>query len=397
MANIVLYASSKEPHLIEGIIEKEMAAYSVNKIDDEIHIQKKKFFKNKTICKVNKKVKAVEEDINQFTGGFVGYLSQELQGNETLKQKLLYQAVNINTVVSFQIEDKEIENLDFMACIFNITTEIGGVIYLQSGYILDAKGSELVDPDGMILAEDIVVEIESTDEAMTKYTSATVENQGRRAATIAKLNANQIPYADQMPLLPDSENVKMKTIEQIARRATAILIVIQFVREVLDDTEKANVKTSKRIAEVFLNRYGVKKDLTIAEEAFLEKGQYDKQELIDKMWLYEAVWTMYWSIGLVGELKEPTEICDVAYLLDVLASYTNIGELLADAEIRASAEILDYMDENYLYHWACVDERIKGHQPPAGLDEGVVMERQRAFNWLIQLNDEQWDEVTMNT
>lgn len=400
MTIINLFASTSEPQLIDSIIEKEMEGYRLQTLDNEINIQKKKLLRTKTICKINQKIKNDAEDVNQFTGGFVGYLSKELQGDVTLKQKLMYQAIHINTVISFQIDDNEIENLNFMDRVFKITAAIGGVIYLQSGYILDALGRELVDPEGTIIADDIAVEIEVPEDNFTKYALATVENQGRRAATIAKLKANDIPYKEKMPLLPDSQQVKLKTVEEIARRATAVLIVIQFVREVLDDTEKANIKTSKRIAEVFLNRYGVKMNLTAAEEAFLEKGQYDKQELIDKMWLYESVWIMYWSIGLLdvlGELNEPTEICDVAYLLDVLASYTNIGELLADTEMKDSNEIITKMDENYLYHWACVDNRIKRQQAPAGLDEGVVMERQRAFNWLTQLNNEQWDEVTMNS
>lgn len=397
MAIINLFASTKESHRIEEIIVQAMTGYIIQKEDEELQIQKKKLLKNKTICKINSKINADGEDVNFFTGGFVGYLSQELTGDEQLKQKILYQAVHINTMISFQIHDKEIGNLEFMDRFFTITKQIGGLIYLQSGYILDAQGTELVDPEGLIIADDVLVEVETTADDVTQYAAATVENQGRRTATIEKLKASHIPFAEQMPLLPDSEQVKLKTVEQIARRATAVLIVIQFVREVLDDTEKANIKTSKRIAEVFLNRYGVKMDLTAKEEAFLEKGQYEQQELIDQMWLYEAVWTMYWSIGLVEDLKEPTEICDVAYLLDVLSSFTNIGELLQNTEQQSRSEILNAMDENYLYHWACVDHRMKGQIAPAGLDEGVVMERQRAFNWMTQLNNEQWDDVTMNT
>lgn len=397
MANITLYASIIEQGKIEELIKQVMSHYTVEKDEDALFIKKKTLFKKKTVCTIHWKLKDYDEDANQFTQGFVGYLMAELKGDEELKQKILYQAVHVNTAISFQVDDREIEKLDLMASIFNITEQLGGIIYVQSGYILDANGGELVNPEGQIIGKDLNLTIVDEETSPVKFVDATVENQGRRAATLAKLKVNHIPFAETMPLLPDSKQVNLKSIENIARRATAILIVIQFAREILDDTEKANVKTSKRIAEVFLNRYGVKMNLTAAEQQFLEKEHYDKQELINKMWLYEAVWAMYWSIGLIDELQEPTEICDVDAVLNLLTSYTNIGELMADTNLRNPSELLTMMDENYLYLWACVDERIKGQEPPAGLDEGVVMERQRAFNWMTQLNEEQWDDVTMHT
>lgn len=397
MANITLYASIIEQGQIEEIIKQAMSHYIIETEEDAVLIKKKSLFKKKTICTIHWKKKENEEDANQFTAGFVGYLMAELKGDEELKQKILYQAVHINTAISFQVDDREIEKLDLMTYIFEITEQFGGMIYLQSGYILDAKGGELVNPDGQIIGTDLELAIVDEETSPVKFVDATVENQGRRAATLAKLKVNHIPFAESMPLLPDSEQVNLKRIEDIARRASAILIVIQFAREILDDTEKANIKTSKRIAEVFLNRYGVKKNLTKAEQQFLEQEHYEKQELINMMWLYEAVWAMYWSIGLIEEMQEPTEICDVDAVLNLLTSYTNIGELMADTKLRNPSELLNTMDENYLYLWACVDQRMKGQEPPAGLDEGVVMERQRAFNWITQLNVEHWDDVTVTT
>lgn len=393
MINIILYASIDERSTLNSVCAEAMVDYIVVAEQQRLIIQKKNFFKKKIICEITYKYRLKEQNPNQFTQGFFGYLAKELHGNEQVKQKLMYQARHINTIIDFQVDTKELYKGDFLARILMVTKAIGGIIFMPSGYILDAEGNEIVDGQGQIIAEDLIVEVTKSQLNRTEFTAATIENQGVRRATIAKLEANDIPFIENMPLLPDTTAMKLHSTETIARRATAVLIIIQFVREILDDNEKAAIKTSKRIAEVFLNRYGVKMNMTPLEEEFLQQLDYDKQQLIDKMWLYESAWIMMWSINLVGELKEPQQICDVERLLHVLASYKNIGELLEDATLREPQEILTRMDENYLYYWACVDARLKNQLSPADLDEGIVMERQRAFNWLTQLQLAEWDDV----
>lgn len=393
MINITLYASVENRRSLQAICKKAMGDYLVEEINEHLVIQKKGLFKKKIICEITQKNRLEEQESNQFTEGFVGYLSKELHGDEQLKQKLLYQAIHTNTIIDFQVVEKELQKLDFMAKILAATKEIGGLLFMPSGHILDAEGNEVVDGQGEITAEDVAIKVIEPQPNLTEFAQATVENQGVRRATIAKLEANHIPFTENMPLLPDTKSMKLHSVETIARRAAVVLIIIQFVREIVDEHEKASIKTSKRIAEVFLNRYGVKMNMTVLEEAFLQQENYEPQQLIDKMWLYESAWVMMWSIGLVDELKEPQEICDVEHVLNVLASYQNIGELLVDVTAREPQEILTRMDENYLYYWACVDARLKNNPTPADLDEGIVMERQRAFNWLTQLNNESWDDL----
>lgn len=395
MVNITLYTATEDEKMIADTITSTMSDYIIQQSNSDFLIKKQRMLMKKLVCEIHLKKRQSSEDANTFTQGFVGYLGNELHGNQQMKGKLVYFASQVKTIISFQVKESEIEKLNFMSRIFTLTEKIGGVIYLQSGYILDASGNEIVSNEGEIMVTDIDINLPVVN--INEFASSTVENQGRRKATLEKLQANQIPYAVEMPLLPDSKQVNIKSVDEIARRAAVLLILIQFVREVLDDTEQKNIKTSRRISEVYLNRFGVKNNLTPAEELFLQQDSYDQQQLIDKMWLYEAAWLLLWSIHVIDDLKEPTEICDVESLLNLLTSYTTVSELMDDAEMREPIKILQRMDENYLYHWATVHARMMGEIAPAGLDEGVVMERQRAFNWLTQLQNEPWDEVTMNT
>ena len=391
--NITFYASLESPTTIfEKIMEQKQDRYIVEFGEETLQIFKKGLFKKKLIGQFTHRVRQ-QENANQFTQGLIGYIHQEIHGDEAIKQKLLIQGEHTNVMLGCMIEEDEAEA--FFPSYFQFIQQLNGFIYVPSGDIISVDGQEIVNGEGQIIAEDFTVQVAKRELKSLFDVTETVENQGRRVASIAKMKARHIPYTENLSLLPDSKQVRMRSVEEIARRAAVVLILIQFVRELLDEKEETNLKTSKRIAEVFLNRYGVKMNLTAEEEAFLAQEDYTQQELINKMWLYEAVWVMLWSIHLVEELAEPTQICDVEHTLNLLMNYTNIGELLQDAEARDVTEVLNRMDENYLYHWACTEACLQGEKSPADLDDGVVLERQRAFNWMTQLHEEQWDDVTV--
>lgn len=373
-------------------MEQKQDRYIVEFGEETLQIFKKGLFKKKLIGQFTHRVRQ-QENANQFTQGLIGYIHQEIHGDEAIKQKLLIQGEHTNVMLGCMIEEDEAEA--FFPSYFQFIQQLNGFIYVPSGDIISVDGQEIVNGEGQIIAEDFTVQVAKRELKSLFDVTETVENQGRRVASIAKMKARHIPYTENLSLLPDSKQVRMRSVEEIARRAAVVLILIQFVRELLDEKEETNLKTSKRIAEVFLNRYGVKMNLTAEEEAFLAQEDYTQQELINKMWLYEAVWVMLWSIHLVEELAEPTQICDVEHTLNLLMNYTNIGELLQDAEARDVTEVLNRMDENYLYHWACTEACLQGEKSPADLDDGVVLERQRAFNWMTQLHEEQWDDVTV--
>lgn len=375
-------------------MEQKQDRYIVEFGEETLQIFKKGLFKKKLIGQFTHRVRQ-QEDANQFTQGLIGYIHQEIHGDEAIKQKLLIQGEHTNVMLGCMIEEDEAEA--FFPSYFQFIQQLNGFIYVPSGDIISVDGQEIANGEGQIIAEDFTVQVAKRELKSLFDVTETVENQGRRVASIAKMKARHIPYTENLSLLPDSKQVRMRSVEEIARRAAVVLILIQFVRELLDEKEETNLKTSKRIAEVFLNRYGVKMNLTAEEEVFLAQEDYTQQELINKMWLYEAVWVMLWSIHLVEELAEPTQICDVEHTLNLLMNYTNIGELLQDAEARDVTEVLNRMDENYLYHWACTEASLQGEESPADLDDGVVLERQRAFNWMTQLHEEQWDDVTIHS
>ena len=72
-------------------------------------------------------------------------------------------------------------------------------------------------------------------------------------------------------------------------------------------------------------------------------------------------------------------------------------QFISSAKLRTPSEILDQADLIYRYHWAVVDARVNGKEPPAKLDPSVVMERHYALNWLIGYMNQEWDDVSTDT
>ncbi|MGE8380609.1 MAG: DUF4272 domain-containing protein, partial [Sphingobacterium sp.] len=64
------------------------------------------------------------------------------------------------------------------------------------------------------------------------------------------------------------------------------------------------------------------------------------------------------------------------------------------SSLRSDNKIYTMLDFYYRLHWYCVDERLKGKQ--ALINEGLVYERRKALEWLID-KDSDWDDIEMGT
>jgi hypothetical protein len=80
-------------------------------------------------------------------------------------------------------------------------------------------------------------------------------------------------------------------------------------------------------------------------------------------------------------LGAPNEICPVSEDMKLIKK-AGPKKFVAEAKRRPPQEILDAADYYYRLHWAVIELRIKGKKSEL-LDEGVIRERHRAFNWLI--------------
>jgi len=217
----------------------------------------------------------------------------------------------------------------------------------------------------------------------------------RKQKSIKILKSNQVPYMEGLPVIEDSTEIKVRSAEEIAKRAIACLISIQVACDINNGND---IEESRGFFKSFLERYGVQDELTDAEKEIIF-GEPEKQDVINMAWKYEAYWTLIWALGIVDVIDYPSEICDCDFAIHAVSDCEDFNDFMKTVKLKSINEILDEADLIYRYNWACVDARINGKETPAGLDSGIVFERHWGLNWLIgkETDNGNWDSVSTDT
>ncbi len=386
-----IFASKNDIDDIEVKISDVFAkGFAIDKDDNEYLIKSKALFKKYKLI-----IRVMSEDTNPdyFANnipGMMGYYDNIPFEDDHLKELVLTQIAVLNTVIAIESE-KEI-NEEQMQLFTNLLSNIGGIGFLPDGTLLDDEGAVIVYPEGQsgpskfrphactrkIMGEEVTSE----------------EGEQRKNNTIAYLKERAIPFTTSLPQLPPIEDCQFKTQEDIARRAVALLIVIQFACDV---AQGGNIEESRDFFINMLRTYKVEDFLTSNERDFLQASEPAVQEAINISWQYEAYWTLIWALGLVEKLDFPDEVCDCEYAIQVVSNCETLEQFYLQTVMRSQKEILDEADKIYRYQWACVDSRIKDQAAPAGMNESIVMERRRGLFWMIGHRSEEWDNISMDT
>jgi len=279
-----------------------------------------------------------------------------------------------------------------------ICTPLYAVLGRVHGLLLTMEGTRLMDEKGRLVFSD---QGESELEWYMPYERPLPENffdgapadsLRRRNESLAAIRSRHIHVTEWLPLIEDEKTAHMRTPEEIARRAAALMIVSLYSEDLLQ--EKASIEEAKEFIRPIIQSYGAGSDFSEKEKNFLEKDSTE-QERIQFIWQYEPLLVMLWALGYVEDLFFPDHICDVPALVRIMKEHDSIPALVENAKPRSLDELLSAADMIYRLDWACVDARIHNLPAPCAMDSGVVMERHRALNWLI--SDADWDNVDIST
>jgi hypothetical protein len=233
-----------------------------------------------------------------------------------------------------------------------------------------------------VLASDLGERKEHIKKMETKISKSAQERKARSEDILSKYN---VPINKSLPYIEDEREALVRTKEEVANRALALLVV----------AVKAE-GLEQEIVDSLVKGYELEKALTPKEISFInakEPSQHDKTQFV---WRYEAAWVLLWALGYVDELSYPNQICDVPAAVTFMQQ-RNKKQFVSDSSLRHVTEILDETDLIYRYHWAAVDARVNSQPTPAGIDSSVVLERHYSLNWLIGYMEQEWDDVSTDT
>lgn len=205
------------------------------------------------------------------------------------------------------------------------------------------------------------------------------EAEIRRKNTIKELKKEKVDVIKDLPLLSDVENVHIKSFEEICKRALACAISASLSSE-LD--ENPDPELAIKIHQIYLQKYSVESSL-LSKEKLLFTNNYSNNDLIDVSWNFETLWVILWSLGLVPDLGKPFATCDSYKALFIVKEKQDYEDFKACCHPRSVSEILDAADL-YLNYYETLKEKQNNKNKKTGkLVYDVVLERKRAFMWLL--------------
>ena len=240
-----------------------------------------------------------------------------------------------------------------------------------------------MDTNGNTEVSDVDVSVDAKYHDVPKETYND-EQRSRRSRSQTILNDNGIKVNANLPCLLSSDNATLRKEIEVIDRAYALMVIAAKGEGV------TNEQLQRPIKEKNIDKF-TPKELEIMENEVLTDQQKSYAT-----WRYESLYTMLWALGMSPDLKFPGEICDVQGIVATILKPTR-EEFTQSCRFRSKNEILDQLDQIYRMNWACVDARINSQSVAGNINPSVIYERHYSLNWLIQYQDQEWDNVQTNT
>lgn len=201
-----------------------------------------------------------------------------------------------------------------------------------------------------------------------------------------------IDCLETLPLIESSEEVKLKTIDDICKRVIASFLTIQLAFEI---EQNDNYEEAVKFFEGLLDKYNIKNCLLPSEKK-LFNNKYKQSDILNITWNYETIWALLWALNMVNDMDKPFSICDVDKIASIIVPCESVKEFKESAKLKDIEEILDMLDLYYRYHWVVVDKELNPETNIGKLNPDVVWERRKGLEWLIS-NKNDWDEISLDT
>ena len=230
---------------------------------------------------------------------------------------------------------------------------------------------------------------------MTQEQQANAE--ARKARSIGILKREGIPYIEHLPCIEPEGLARVRTREEIARRAACVFLTAICSWNILEEGDEEDYGDAAAFYGETARDWGVWEDLS-REEQKLMAGTASPKGIRLATWRMEAFLVLAWALGMVPELGLPRE----QFQGELEQFFPDIRpdafrQFSARAEKRPDGEILDQADLIYRIRWAADEARIHGRPSPAGIDDDVALERHTALNWLVGYGGEDWDHISLDT
>lgn len=215
--------------------------------------------------------------------------------------------------------------------------------------------------------------------------------KNRRLKNNEDLIKNNLTINENLLCSVKDSDVKLKSIDDICKRAIACLITTQ----IACDINNGKYEESMEFFLPIYKKYDVENCLNSKERRIVD-GTYTMQDAIDMDWAYESYWALCWCLGLVEDIKDASLLCDCEKAISFVINCKSFEEFKNQCQLRSIEEILDMHDLYYRYNWTVNNKKIDEKTNVGNLNSSNVIERRRALEWIIS-TEEDWYNLQLHT
>lgn len=374
--------------------------------DDEFKIfyveNKKGFFSSKDIFKVVYRENTEKEDeenaLSDNLDGLYRFVNQIPAQNDVLKKQFLLKIRAIESEFSIIQEKGNTKLLPEIAK--KLGAHYNTFVFAQPNTFLSKAREQhflhsdlklLFDQEGNSEIENLGPEmVKLQNETEAKYKQMLMDTLSedqieRKFKNEALLNKLQVKVNSKLPAVESEKETVLRTPETIAQRLAVMAFINAFANKAIDSEKTTELLKGHNLWEY----------VSPNEKELIENPT--DEALNNETWRCEGIWVLLWALNIVDELGNATDMCDLSGLTEDNYPLKDPAGFIEKYSIsRTKAEILDAADLYYRYEWTAVDARLKGIHP-TGINSSIVYERHYALNWLIQYQNQEWDDVSCDS
>jgi hypothetical protein len=222
MKNCAIYSSFSDLNQLMELVGRTFQGFKINVNPNKtrIEITERKLFGKTTNGFNVMTVKTENEKFSGMLNGMFNFFSQMPARNSIVKEKLLVKITTLAMVIGV-VTDKDISD-QFRSQLLSMTKELEGFMMWGSRQILDYNGKLILDLDVNSEIDDFVVTAPSS--FLDGNLNTTESGLKRKDRTERILNEKEIPLCKTLPVIVGDEDVRLRSTEEIVKRAVALCI-----------------------------------------------------------------------------------------------------------------------------------------------------------------------------
>lgn len=317
--------------------------------------------------------------------------------NRLLKEKIVNRCINgLSRTKHITREDYPYISCDFGYIFTTADETIEAIVKItvrdSEYYISVSEGSmKFVDIDDETFNKTVSM-MKELHECLRSTPPEEDRQKYRKDKSIDILKRTGIPYSTELPCLYDDEDVRVKSKEEVCKRAITSLVVAQVAYDIENDDYEESLKTFVPILE----QYNVQDCLNAQEKKIID-GTYTQKDVDDIDMAYECYWALCWYLGLLNDsdLTNVSTICDGERAISFVVNCANFEEFYNKCEVRNVDELLDMEDLFYRLNWGINESIVRGEANNLRVNSDVVMARRRGLEWIIS-DKTDWNDIELN-